>query len=168
MTPLWQRIASGEQDLSQYTDEEILTGQITMADGRKLPVPPSFPDRFLAEQIKRGLVKAERRIREGGLQAIEVFHDIMTDEDNPNGQRMEAARFFTDRFLGSEKQRVSVEVQHHSSGRDPRDILLERLLNARRQLSPEAALQAAQGQPVTDVVDAEIVDDAVLGLDDIL
>jgi hypothetical protein len=73
LSPMWRRIARGEVDLSQYSDEEILTGEIRMADGRLLPAPAELPDLFIREQIKRQLKQAQVKVRQGAMDALDVY-----------------------------------------------------------------------------------------------
>lgn len=161
LSPMWQRIARGEVDLSRYSDEEVLTGRIGMPDGRTLPQPPVYPDTWIAEQARRQVRKAHRLIRENVITAIEVHEEIMVDDTLEPRDRMKAASFFTDRFLGKDVQRVQVE----QVGDDPRELLIQRLLAARSGLPAAQVAAVANG----GVIDAEIVpDDAVLGLDDLI
>jgi hypothetical protein len=165
LSPMWQRIARGEVDLSLYTDDEILSAEIRMADGRLLPAPAVLPDLFIREQIKRGLRKAERSIRKGALTAIEVYEEILEDDMCEPKDRMTAAKFFTDRFLGKPDQ----HVHHHAADLDDaREVLIQRLLAARSGLPAAAALQIASGQEPDDIMDAELVDDATIALEDLL
>lgn len=165
LSPMWQRIAAGAVDLSQYSDEEILTGKIRMADGRLLPAPAVLPEVFMREQVVRGLRKAQRQIREGALTALEVYDEILKDEECEPKDRMTAAKFFTDRFLGKPDQHVHV---HDANVEDAKEALIERLLAARRGLPAATVTQIANGEIVDDTVDAELVDDATIALEDLL
>lgn len=167
LTPMWQRIARGEIDLEQYTDEEILSGQITMADGRLLPKPPVLPELFIQEQEKRGLVVAREKIRDGALKSLDVQYDILMDPLSENRDRLVAAKMFQERFLGKADQRVHVHVE---SDQDPRDVLIQRLLLARNAVTTgEGDDPASAG-----IVEAEIVEepleisDSGIVLDDLL
>lgn len=146
LTPMWQRIARGEVDLSQFTDEEILTGQITMQDGRLLPKPAEYPDIFLREQSRRGLRVAERKVREGGLKALDYYLDTLEDDEAPRGARMDAAKWLATRYLGPAEQHL--QVTHHNGDRDPRTVLAERLLEIR-------------GVDDDDIIEAEILEDLI-------
>lgn len=160
LTPMWTRIARGEIDLSRYTDDEILTAQIRTADGRLLPPPASLPDRFIAEQVRRGMRKAQRRIREGAMKALDVYEDIMDDDLVEPKDRLKAGQFFLDRFLGKETQHVHVTTDVS----DAREELVRRLVAARAQMSVTDALALAAG----DVCEGEIVEEAIITLEDLL
>lgn len=144
LSPMWQRIARGEVNLEQYTDEEILSGEITMADGRLLPKPKVFPETFIREQERRGLAVARKKVREGALKSFDVVLDILEDDTAEDKDRLRAAEMLQNRFLGKADQRVHVQVDLDT---DPRDLLLERLLAARK------------GIAAGDVIDAEVVEE---------
>lgn len=142
LSPSWQRIAAGEVDLSQFSDEEILTMRLPMADGRTLPPPKVVPENFAMEQRRRGFKVAERKIREGAQSALDVYREVLDDDTMPARDRLAAGKFFTDRFLGSVPRDVNIT---HNDARDPREVLVEVLLAAR------------DGEP--DVIEGEVVDE---------
>lgn len=163
LSPMWQRISRGEIDLSTYTDDEILSAQIRMADGRLLPAPAVLPDAFIREQIKRGLRKAERKVRVNALKALEVYEEIMDNEEEAAKDRLKAGEFFLTRFLGKPEQHVHV---HDANLDDAKELLIQRLLAARSGLPAPTALALANG---TDIVEAELIEDeAVMALEDLL
>lgn len=108
LSPMWQRIARSEVDLGKYSDEEILTAQIRMADGRLAPVPKILPHSFIQEQVKRGMRVAEKKIRQGSDLALDVYLEVLGNKKAANADRMRAAQFFTDRFLGKDIVKVQV------------------------------------------------------------
>lgn len=164
LTPMWQRIENGQVDLSRYTDEEVLSGEIRMADGRMLPRPAVFPEVWVREQVRRGLRVAERKIRDNALKALDVYADILGDVEVEPRDRMKAAEFFTTRFLGKPEQHVHV---HDGDAASAREILIERLVAARRGL-PAAQVQAiVEGDP-DGIVDAEVLEDASPTIEDLL
>lgn len=167
LTPLWQRIADGRVDLSAYSDREILSGNLLMEDGRTLPRPHVLPEVFIREQVKRGLASAERRIREGAMKALDVYEDILEDNLEEAKDRLKAGEFFLNRFLGSvpKEVRITTDVDENAA----REELINRLVRARQRATTDVAMQVAQGEIVgDDVVDAEIVDDATIHLEDLL
>lgn len=106
--PFWQRVATGENDLAQYSDEEILTGRFKLMDGREAPQPKAYPQRFKDEQVKRGFRQAEEKIRKGAQKALDVYSEIMEDSEASTADRLRAAAFFTDRFLGKAPEQIKV------------------------------------------------------------
>lgn len=160
LTPMWQRIEAGEVDLSQYTDEEIESGEILMADGRRLPAPPTYPDAWVREQVKRGLRKAQSLVRAGAMDALQVYSEILNDNDAEDKDRIKAGEFFLTRFLGKEAQHV---VVHDGDAEDAREVLIQRLLAARQGLPTEAVAELGAGR-----VPAGTPDEAVIALEDLL
>ena len=160
LSPMWTRIERGEVDLSQYTDDEILTARITMADGRLLPAPTRLPDTFVAEQQRRGFLKVQRTIREGAVKAPEVLAEIMDDDQQPAKARIDAAKEFLNRFIGTATQHVHVTGDQEA---DPRDVLLQRLMAARQAVATPVQPEL----PMTDVHEAVIVEDTI-ELEDLL
>lgn len=152
LTPMWQRIARGEVDLTQYSDDEILSGKIYMADGRRLPKPNVFPDTFIAEQKRRGLLIAERKVRRGAMDALTVYTEILNNDLSEDKDRLKAGEWFLTRFLGKAEQRVHVQVENDE---DPREVLLRRLLASR-------GITQVPPPPEDDVVDAEVVEEPTL------
>lgn len=108
LSPFWQRVARGEVDLSQYSDEEILKARLRMADGRLAPAPAVLPEKFKQEQVKRGFRVAEDKILAGSVAALDVYMEILQDDKAPRSERLKAAQFFTDRFLGKDVVKVAV------------------------------------------------------------
>lgn len=107
-SPKWQRIARGEIDLGEFSDEEILTARVTLDDGTVRPAPRVLPSVWVAEQVKRGMRQAEVRIREGAQRSLEVYLEILEDPKAPRAELLKAAAFFTDRFLGKAPEQVKV------------------------------------------------------------
>lgn len=165
LSPMWQRIAEGQVNLDQYTDEEILSGEICMADGRKLPAPPVLPEPFIREQVRRGFKVAQRQIREGAMDALGVYSDILNDRFAEDKDRIAAGKFFLERFLGKEAQHVHV----HTDPDEARQELIRRLVAARQGLPVAAALAVASGEQLEgDMYEAELVDDATIHLEELL
>lgn len=117
----WQDVATGKTPLDTLSDEEVFAGRLRGPNGSLNPRPDFYPQNFIDEQIRRSLNWANDEIRSGMREAIQVFRDIMK-----NGQfdsdRIKAAQFFTDRFLGKDVQRVLVTAE------DPVETLFRAIL----------------------------------------
>lgn len=147
LTPMWQRIADGQVDLAQYSDTQILKAEIPMADGRIAPRPNVLPDAFLDEQRRRGLLKAERKVRDGAIAALDFMADVVEDDQAPIGERVKAAKVLIEKYVPTVSH---VDVTHHGD-EDPRERLINRLLAAR-----SATVEVTTDED-DDVVEAEIV-----------
>jgi len=126
----WQAIAKGERDLSELTDEEVFKGQLLDAQGRFGPRPQFYPQNFIDEQIRRSLDRANDEIRSGARDAIKVLKDIMNNDRAAHSDRLKAAMFFTDRFLGKEISRVLITAE------DPVETLFRNILEDPDGLAP--------------------------------
>ncbi len=110
LSPFWQRVAYGQVDLNEFTDEEILTGKLRMEDGRRLPKPKVYPQIFLDEQERRGMRVAQRKISKGARKSLDVYYSILTDKTASNADRMKAAQFFSDKKYGRDPLPVKVQA----------------------------------------------------------
>jgi hypothetical protein len=122
LPPAWRAIADGSRDLTELTDDEVLAGRLKRADGVLGSRPSFYPQNFIDEQIRRSLYWASDEIRSGAREAIEVLREIMVNPLVPPGDRIKAAMFFTDRFLGKEVTRVMVTAE------DPVESLFRQIL----------------------------------------
>lgn len=121
LPPSWRPIATGERSLDELTDKEVFEGRLLRSDG-KLDARPSFyPQNFIDEQIRRSLNWANDEIRSGAREAIIVLKQIMMNGQN-DADRLKAAMFFTDRFLGKEITRVMLSAE------DPVESLFRQIL----------------------------------------
>lgn len=122
LPPAWQDIATGARELDELTDEEVFQGRLLRADGVLGSRPSFYPQNFIDEQIRRSLDWANDEIRSGAREAITTLKDIMTNEEASNADRLKAAMFFTDRFLGKEVQKVLITAE------DPVESLFRNIL----------------------------------------
>ena len=130
LPPSWQEVALGERDLSTLTDQEVFEGRLLTASGNLGNRPLFYPQNFIDEQIRRSLSWASDEIRSGAREAITVLKDIMKN-GMQDADRLKAAMFFTDRFLGKEVQRVLVTAE------DPVEALFRNILNDPDGLAPQ-------------------------------
>lgn len=130
MPAAWRDIADGTRDLSELSDEEVFSGKLRTASGAMGPRPAFYPQNFIDEQIRRSLDWASDEIRSGMREAIGVLRSIMNNENAAHADRMRAAMFFTDRFLGKEVQRVLVTAE------DPVESLFRAILADPMGLAP--------------------------------
>jgi hypothetical protein len=130
MPPAWQDIANGVRPLDELSDEEVFKGKIKDARGVFGPRPSFYPQNFIDEQIRRSLDWANDEIRSGARDAIRVLKEVMNDTTASAADRMKAAMFFTDRFLGKEVTRVMITAE------DPVESLFRNILADPLGLAP--------------------------------
>lgn len=123
MPQSWQDIATGARPLDTLTDDEVFKGRLKWSKGDGYgPRPQFYPQNFIEEQIRRGLDWAQDEIRSGAREAIAVLKEIMMDKSAFDSDRLKAAMFFTDRFLGKEISRVLITAE------DPVESLFRQIL----------------------------------------
>lgn len=122
LPPSWRAIADGSRPLEELSDDEVFKGRIKRADGVLGPRPSFYPQNFIDEQIRRSLDWANDEIRSGARDAIATLKEIMTNPEVSPADRIKAAMFFTDRFLGKEISRVLITAE------DPVESLFRQIL----------------------------------------
>jgi hypothetical protein len=122
LPPAWKEIALGERPLDTLTDEEVFKGRLLRADGVLGARPSFYPQNFIDEQIRRSLDWANDEIRSGAREAILTLKEIMGNAEAADSDRLKAAMFFTDRFLGKEVQKVLITAE------DPVESLFRNIL----------------------------------------
>lgn len=132
MPQKWREIADGTVDLATLSDEEVFKGRLRGVNGTMGPRPAFYPQNFIDEQIRRSLDWANDEIRTGARDAIAVFKEVMNNPQAADADRLRAAMFFTDRFLGKEVTRVMVTSE------DPVESLFRQLLQDESGLMPPA------------------------------
>lgn len=118
----WRAVAEGKRLLEDLDDEEVFTGRLRGPKGHLGPRPQFYPQNFIDEQVRRSLSWAEEKIRDGARIAIDTLMEIMKNPQASDADRMKAAMFFTERFLGKEVQRVLVSAE------DPVETLFRQIL----------------------------------------
>jgi hypothetical protein len=122
LPPKWREIADGSRPLEDLTDDEVFKGRLLQADGRYGPRPSFYPQNFIDEQIRRSLDWANDEIRSGAREAIMTLKEIMGNPEAADSDRLKAAMFFTDRFLGKEVTKVLITAE------DPVESLFRSIL----------------------------------------
>lgn len=93
-------ILDGIEDLSAWSDEELLRGQRKDKNGRFTGVPPKVvPQAIHKERVKRTMSKAHDLLRESTIDAVKMLRTIVNDTDAPETARIQAAQLIMDRTL---------------------------------------------------------------------
>ena len=113
INPKMQAIVDGTLDISELDDEEIRRGQFRSAQGtfQGRPtdmVPRKFHEALVRETIKR----ANLRMREELIPAINTLKEISENKRAPADARYKSAVYLIERVAGKvpEKSEVKVEV----------------------------------------------------------
>lgn len=104
--PVWvgktnRAILDGEEDLSLWSDEELLRGQKKGKNGRWSGRPPSVvPKAIHDEWVQRRMLKAHELLGENLVKAVQVLVDLATNKRTDDAVRLKAAATIMDRVLG--------------------------------------------------------------------
>lgn len=115
MGTLNTRILTGQEDLSEWDDEELKHGQRKDKNGRfQGRSPVIVPKQLHNELVRRTLGKIEELMRESAYEAAEALVEIMRgeyveDKEDPKAKdRIKAAEIILNRVLGKEPIRLEV------------------------------------------------------------
>lgn len=93
VSPTTVAIVNGTDDLSEWSDEEIVRGQRRKADGNWPATRPKVIAAALHdERVKRSMTKAYRLMREAAPEAIEELRKILKDPHSTRADRAGAAK----------------------------------------------------------------------------
>jgi hypothetical protein len=106
-----QRILNGTEDLSVWSEEELIRGVRRGKDGRFRNKPKVIPHAVHAELVKRKMAKAYDLLRESTYDAVQVLVEVAKDENADTATRVKAAELILDRTLGKAPQHVSLDFQ---------------------------------------------------------
>lgn len=109
---IWQNFANGKIPLDELDNEELARMQVRDKRGTFIGMPPRIVPRELAQAHARELVmRNDKLIREMVLKATQVFDDVMQDDEADNRDKMAAARYVLERFLGKIPDKVEVTAE---------------------------------------------------------
>jgi hypothetical protein len=108
------RVLVGEDDLSDWTDEELRRGcRAIRRNGRYTgrftnKKPDVVPKKMHDELVRRTMSKANALLNENLLKAVECLVEIITDPQSENKDRIKAAQLVMDRVMGKAPERIEV------------------------------------------------------------
>lgn len=113
------RILTGQEDLSEWSDEELKRGQRRDKNGRWQGRPPSVvPKPLHDELVRRTLKRANDVMRDSIDDAVKVLTNIVNDESVEPKDRLRAINMVLERVMGKTPDKVEV------SGEAPWQIAL--------------------------------------------
>ena len=126
----WRDIAEGKLDPSELDDEEIFSGRLRQTNGVLGPKPPLLPQPFIEEQQKRLLHWASQHVRSNLQDVLKTITEIATDPNNSAGDRLKAAFWIAERFMGKVPERLMIAAE------DPVESLFRSILADPDGLAP--------------------------------
>lgn len=131
----WKEIAEGTFDVTELDDEEIFSGRLRQANGVLGPRPSLLPQQFIDEQQRRLLNWSAQHVRENLRAVLQTITEIATDPNNSPADRLKAAFWIAERFMGKVPERLMIAAE------DPVEALFRSILE------DPAGLQAAPHEP---------------------
>jgi hypothetical protein len=149
VSPMTRAILNGEEDLSAWSEEELIRGTRRGKDGRFRKAPKVVPTAVHEELTKRRMSKAHLLLRDSLYDAVALFRQVVNDPEADTSVRVKAAELICDRVLGKAPQSVSVGVE---IGPRYAGVVASALVG-----SVEQARALMEAEAEGDVVEGEIV-----------
>lgn len=106
------RIITGQEDLSEWDEEELRRGQRRDKNGRfQGQAPKVVPKAIHDELVRRTLNKATELFNENLVTAVECLVDIVKGEDVEDKDRIRAASMILDRVMGKTPDKVELSAE---------------------------------------------------------
>jgi hypothetical protein len=104
-------ILNGDEDLSLWSEEELIRGQRRDRNGRWSGRPPKIvPAAVHNELVRRRLSAAGEVLRESLVDAVTLLREVVQDKDALYSDRIRAANLIMDRVLGKAPEQVRLSV----------------------------------------------------------
>lgn len=104
-------ILAGDEDVSQWDDEELIRGQRRNKNGRWGGRPPKVvPTAVHKELTRRRMSEAYRLLQSNLVEATNVLIDLATDPDVESSVRLKAATTIMERVMGKTPERVELSA----------------------------------------------------------
>lgn len=104
-------ILSGEEDLSIWSEEELIRGQKKGKNGRWTGRKPKVVPAVIHNELtRRRMGEAYDVMRDDLVGAVQLLGVVVRDPDASNRDRLKAAELIMDRVLGKATERVEVKL----------------------------------------------------------
>ena len=105
------RILTGQEDLTQWDEEELTRGQRKDKNGKFQGRPPTIVPLALHREItRRQMERAVVLMRDSVVEAVECLIGIVRGADSEDKDRIKAASMLLDRVMGTAPVKVEVEA----------------------------------------------------------
>lgn len=104
------RIINGQEDLSQWSEQELERGARRGADGRFRKMPVVVAKAVHDELVRRRLSKAFEVLKESVYDGVSLLRQVILDEAASYSDRIRATEMVLDRVMGKPRQDVSLDV----------------------------------------------------------
>jgi len=105
-------ILNGTEDLTLWSDEELLRGHRKDRNGRWSGRPPKVvPLAVHQELTRRRLDEAYQLLREDLVGAVQLLGQVVRDKEADNKDRIKAAELIINRVMGKPTERVELSTR---------------------------------------------------------
>lgn len=105
-------ILRGDEDLTLWSDEELLRGQRRAKNGRWMGRSPKVVPMAVHHELNRRRMSKAREVLDESLEAaVALFAEVVKDPDAPLDLRLKAAKEIVDRTMGKAPDKVSIHVE---------------------------------------------------------
>jgi hypothetical protein len=154
ISPTTAGIVSGEIDVSEWDDEELIRGQRKNKRGTWTGRPPTvLPAALVRELTQRRFQRAHSLLAESLVDAAKMLRSIVNDTDAANGDRIKAAEIIFDRVLGKPKESVMVDV--HGDVTPWQQLLVKAIVGTEEQAQDVLSGKVVEGEVLDDTAEEE-------------
>lgn len=101
----------GDDDLSEWTEEELIRGKLRSKNGKWTGRAPRFiPAEIHQELTSRRMLEARELLSSNTVAAVGVLIEVATDKLAPTSDRVKAASLILDRTMGKAPTTVKLDV----------------------------------------------------------
>lgn len=147
LSPSMSRVYRGEDDLSEWTDEELQRGKRKVNGQFHGPDPKVLPRAIVDELNRRTFQQATSIVRDDVEDAVRLWGDIVRDPEADLALRLEASKEIANRILGKPTERTQVQLS------------VDRAPWERAIMAGLVGTDAEARELDADVVEAEVVED---------
>lgn len=105
-------IVNGDEDLSLWSDEELLRGQRRARNGKWMGRPPKVVPMAVHHEMNRRRMSRAREVLDESLEAaVSLFAEVVNDTEAPTDLRLKAAKEIMDRVMGKAPDKVSIRLE---------------------------------------------------------
>ena len=109
--PANTRVLTGEDDLSDWDDEELERGYRKDKNGQFRGKPPVvIPKEIHDEMVRRNFAKADKLLNNAVVPACEALREIIDSPATEDKDKLRAVGMILDRVLGKNPERVEVST----------------------------------------------------------
>lgn len=105
-------VIAGRIPVSELDDDELAKGQLKTAEGQLVGSGPRLLPRTVSDaRIREMMVRVQEQFLAVGMRATQVAVEVMEDATNSGSERLAAAKYVHERFLGKVPDKVELQAE---------------------------------------------------------